>query len=188
MLLPIAFALALVAVARLSRGFACGGPVLAVLGSGGHTGEMLALLARLQLDAPLACVAGAGDALSLARARQLPVAPAFYTLPRARRVGQGRASSALSALRALLCALRLLWLLKPRLLLTNGPATGAVVALAARLLCLRTRVVYVESVARVDSLSLSGRIVYHLDLSDRFIVQWPELKRYAGVEYYGLLA
>ena len=37
------------------------------------------------------------------------------------------------------------------------------------------RLVYVESIARVSSLSLSGSILYHSRLTDAFFVQWPEL-------------
>ena len=38
---------------------------------------------------------------------------------------------------------------------------------------LNRRLVYVESLARAESLSLSGRLVY--PLVDRFFVQWPQL-------------
>jgi beta-1,4-N-acetylglucosaminyltransferase len=37
----------------------------------------------------------------------------------------------------------------------------------------RTRITFVESVCRVKTLSLTGRLVY--PLVDRFFVQWPEL-------------
>jgi len=46
--------------------------------------------------------------------------------------------------------------------------------------------IYVESFARVKSLSLSGKILYWL--VDRFIVQWPGLsERYKRAEYHGIL-
>lgn len=38
---------------------------------------------------------------------------------------------------------------------------------------LPVRVVFVESLCRVQSLSLTGRILYYL--ADRFVVQWPGL-------------
>lgn len=37
----------------------------------------------------------------------------------------------------------------------------------------RVRVVFVESLCRVHSLSLTGRLLYYL--ADRFVVQWPGL-------------
>jgi beta-1,4-N-acetylglucosaminyltransferase len=43
------------------------------------------------------------------------------------------------------------------------------------LLWRRCWVVYVESIARVDTLSLSGRILYDARVADRVFVQWPQL-------------
>lgn len=40
----------------------------------------------------------------------------------------------------------------------------------------RGRIVFVESIARVDSLSLTGRILYQLRLADALFVQWPQLQ------------
>lgn len=49
-----------------------------------------------------------------------------------------------------------------------------------------SKFIYVESLARVNQLSLSGRLLR--PISDRFIVQWKQLAdRYPGVEYYGIL-
>lgn len=46
--------------------------------------------------------------------------------------------------------------------------------------------VYVESVCRVETLSLSGRILYRL--ADYFFVQWPSLRDlYPGAIYLGRL-
>lgn len=83
----------------------------------------------------------------------------------------------------------------PNVILTNGPATGAVVVGAAVLLrfvgwkdaagrnVLRT--IYVESFARVKRLSLSGRLL--LPVVDRFLVQWRELaKPGSRAEYVGI--
>jgi beta-1,4-N-acetylglucosaminyltransferase len=48
------------------------------------------------------------------------------------------------------------------------------------------RIIYVESLARVTALSLSGRMVLYL--ADRVLVQWPGLKRkYPRTEYLGIL-
>lgn len=38
------------------------------------------------------------------------------------------------------------------------------------------QIVYIESIARVKSLSLSGNILYHLRIADLFLVQWPVLQ------------
>ncbi|KAL2013777.1 hypothetical protein VTN00DRAFT_1302 [Thermoascus crustaceus] len=84
----------------------------------------------------------------------------------------------------------------PDLILTNGPATAVCVILAAKLLRLlnflfapltrpassgekhprplQLRTIFVESWARVKTLSLSGKIL--LPFADRFLVQWPYLE------------
>ena len=103
----------------------------------------------------------------------------------------------------------------PDIVLTNGPATAVCIILAARLLrlynylatiCgpqqrstssgltrsdLQLRTIFVESWARVTTLSLSGKIL--LPFADRFLVQWPDLggkQMWTGMrktEYVGTL-
>lgn len=47
---------------------------------------------------------------------------------------------------------------------------------------------YVESIARVKRLSLSGLILYKLYMADQFFVQWPQLQRiYPRAHYVGCL-
>lgn len=47
--------------------------------------------------------------------------------------------------------------------------------LAGRIMGRRT--VYIESVTRVDRLSITGKIVYYSRLAGIFIVQWPDLQK-----------
>ncbi len=46
--------------------------------------------------------------------------------------------------------------------------------LAARLLGVRR--IFIESIARADQLSVTGKLVYRLGLARPFIVQWPDLQ------------
>jgi beta-1,4-N-acetylglucosaminyltransferase len=49
-----------------------------------------------------------------------------------------------------------------------------------------TRVIYVESFARTQTLSLTGRILY--PVVDCFVVQWPALReKYPRAIYSGIL-
>ncbi|KAH6581351.1 hypothetical protein BASA60_002472 [Batrachochytrium salamandrivorans] len=78
----------------------------------------------------------------------------------------------------------------PDVILCNGPGTCVPMAvLAVWLRCMgiiNTRVVYVESLARVQDLSLSGKILYRI--VDQFVVQWPQLKmKYPNAVYVGRL-
>ena len=50
------------------------------------------------------------------------------------------------------------------------------------------RLTYIESFCRTRNLSMTGKILYHLGIYDRFFVMWPKLKkRYPKVEYQGIL-
>ncbi|EXJ81670.1 hypothetical protein A1O1_07735 [Capronia coronata CBS 617.96] len=95
----------------------------------------------------------------------------------------------------------------PDLILTNGPGTGVIVILASIVLRFfgdaallpeqrssssaqtggQMRSIFIESWARVRTLSLSGRLLR--PFVDRFIVQWPQLAETGAskVEYIGPL-
>lgn len=163
------------------------GPLMAVLGSGGHTGELLTVLKGLRPE-PTVFVYGAGDALSVHKAQQLDIPATFVALPRARNVHQSFRSAVFSSLRTLWYAQQCVRTYRPSMVICNGPGTALIVLLATRVLLLRTKVIYIESFARVRSLSLTGRLIYHFRLADRFLVQWPELAEiYQGTEYTGPL-
>jgi beta-1,4-N-acetylglucosaminyltransferase len=64
-------------------------------------------------------------------------------------------------------------------------STGAGIAVPAFLVARlrRRRVVYVESLTRTSSLSLSGRLVY--PLANAFFVQWPGTTKRSRARYVG---
>jgi beta-1,4-N-acetylglucosaminyltransferase len=73
-------------------------------------------------------------------------------------------------LRNLLLASRVLATVRPSALLTTGAGLAVPFAWLARLR--RVPVVYVESMTRIDELSLSGRMI--APIASRLYVQWPE--------------
>jgi beta-1,4-N-acetylglucosaminyltransferase len=162
---------------------------LVVLGSGGHTAEMLALLGAMDLRAyaPRLYVVADTDRLSGAKAAAFERAAAargggafaVAAIPRSREVGQSFARSVPSSLRGAAAAARLVLAARPDLVLANGPGTALPVVAAAALARLvgaaDARVAYVESAARAERLSLTGALVYRLRLADRFLVQWEAL-------------
>ncbi|KAI3661664.1 hypothetical protein MP638_002916 [Amoeboaphelidium occidentale] len=111
----------------------------------------------------------------------------FYTVPRSREVGQSWISSIWTTLVASIHSLLLFWRLKPALIICNGPGTCVpfvyIAFLLKKMLFLsEPRIVYVESFARVSSLSLSGKLVY--PVADKFIVQWRHLlEKYPKAQY-----
>jgi glycosyltransferase involved in cell wall biosynthesis len=84
--------------------------------------------------------------------------------------------------RNLLLAWRIVRRTKPRVVLTTGAAVAVPFAWVARLR--GARVVYVESITRIEEPSLTCRII--MPVADRVYAQWPELAarlrhvRYAG--------
>ncbi|RTG87194.1 beta-1,4-N-acetylglucosaminyltransferase [Schistosoma bovis] len=77
-------------------------------------------------------------------------------------------------------------------ILCNGPGTCIPICFVAILLHVlkihSTLIIFVESICRTKTLSLSGKILYYTRLVD-VIVQWPELKtKYPRSIYLGLLS
>ncbi|EIN11306.1 oligosaccharide biosynthesis protein Alg14 like protein [Punctularia strigosozonata HHB-11173 SS5] len=167
-----------------SRQHACSLAVF--LGSGGHTSEALTLVSTLDFNryCPRIYIVSEGDALSTNKAKSLEARKAstmsdggsaapyrIITIPRARRVHQPFVTTPPTALVSLLSS----WSLMlqpgrsgidgafPEVLLLNGPGTCVVLCIATylnRFFGIRSpRLIYVESFARVRTLSLSGRLL-----------------------------
>uniref|UniRef100_A0A0E9WVI9 UDP-N-acetylglucosamine transferase subunit ALG14 n=2 Tax=Anguilla anguilla TaxID=7936 RepID=A0A0E9WVI9_ANGAN len=120
----------------------------------------------------------------------MDVQPKFtiHHIPRSREVRQSWSSSVLTTLNALLYSVPLVFKLRPDMVLCNGPGTCVPLCVAGLLLgalgVKKVLIVYVESICRVETLSLSGKILYHL--SDYFFVQWSTLKdKYPRSVYIG---
>lgn len=179
------------------------GHLLVVLGSGGHTAEILNILRsveQLQQDYNRTYIVSSGDAFSAGKAAEFEEKLGannnfdIVNVHRARRVHQSLVTAPFSTLRCMWDCTTLLYRSPPDIILTNGPGTGVCVVLASILLrfffigTAGMRTIFIESWARVKTLSLSGRILKFF--VDRFIVQWPQLVREYGsdaVEHVGLL-
>ena len=178
-----------------------------VLGSGGHTAEMLLMLHEVGLAKwrKRSWVVSSGDGFSARLAgefeRDLLVDSGeeencgrfeVVELPRARRVHQSIWTAPWTSLICLLAALKMLHRDAPDIILTNGPGTGVILVLASLILRFfglagseKTRTVYVESLARCKTLSWSGRLLK--PVVDRFLVQWRELEG-SRAEFRGCFA
>ncbi|XP_046455659.1 UDP-N-acetylglucosamine transferase subunit ALG14 homolog [Daphnia pulex] len=173
---------------------------LIVMGSGGHTGEMVRLLSALDFRhfAPRLYLVARTDDMSAKRVQQLEsshvsTADSFQTvaISRSREVHQSWISTVLSFLISILDSLRILFSYQPDLILCNGPGTcvpPCVIALLLRALFIkRSTIVFVESICRVTTLSLTGKLMLFI-LADRSIVQWPELHaKYPQTVFLGRL-
>lgn len=144
--------------------------VLLVCSPGGHLQQMLALEPAWG-DAERAWVT-------------LPGPDVSYLL-REERVTLGRGPtnrSLLNLCRNLGLAWRLLRRQRPDAVLSTGAGLAVPFFLVGKLL--GVRLVYVESLTRTESISLSGRLLY--PFADRFFAQWPEAaNRLKRAEYAG---
>jgi UDP-N-acetylglucosamine:LPS N-acetylglucosamine transferase len=144
--------------------------VLLVCSAGGHLQQMLALEpAWRALDRAWAALPGA-DVSSLLAEEDVTLGHS----PTNRSIKNMLRNTAL--------AWRVLRRRRPDVILSTGAGLAVPFFLVGKLL--RIRLVYVESVTRTESLSLSGRMVY--PLADRFFVQWPQVaERFRRAEYAG---
>lgn len=71
---------------------------------------------------------------------------------------------------------------KPDVVITTGALVSYPICVIAKLF--RKKIVYIESFARVNSKSLTGKLIY--PISDLFLVQWEDmLKVYPKAKYVG---
>lgn len=146
------------------------GPLLLVCSCGGHLLQLEALRGAWG-DLPHVWVTfDKPDARSLLRGEQVLYAhgPTNRNIP--------------NLVRNVFLAHRVLRRVRPAAMLTTGAGVAVPFAWLARLR--RIPVVYVESLTRIEELSLSGRMI--APVAERLYVQWPELAdavpgaRYAG--------
>lgn len=173
--------------------------LMVLLGSGGHTGEILRLLKDLDLAKyeTRTWVHYPEDKISIQRAIEFdklkngaPKTCLSEEIIRARSVGQGWISTIFSSLESVKSCFSIVLSNPPDVLVCNGPGTSVIlcgVVFFLRYFGLNhTRIIYIESLARVSTLSLSGKLL--LPISDRFLVQWPAVaSKYRRAEYYNIL-
>ncbi|KAE8896361.1 hypothetical protein PF005_g1565 [Phytophthora fragariae] len=170
--------------------------VMAVLGSGGHTTELLKLMKRLKREVytPITFVVAETDKTSQAKT-ELDWNPtetdSFAVIPRSREVGQSWSSTVWTTLRSFQSCLGLVYNRRPQLVLCNGP--GTCIPICAAVLLFRvlgiqsdSKIVFCESFARVQHLSLTGKLLYYV--ADEFVVQWPQLQaKYPRTKHLGVI-
>ena len=115
---------------------------------------------------------------------------AVHRIPRAREVGQSWSSTIFTTAQALVTCLYTVFVLRPKLVLVNGPGTCVPVVAVALLyecmFCRRFSLVFVESFCRTRTLSMTGKIVY--PLADRVVVHHKKLvESYPKAEYLGCI-
>lgn len=154
---------------------------LVVLGEGGHTKEMIALVAMLGDDLDYAYLLVDDDTVSEAKVtRPGPI----FRVKRPRGKEHRHLRDALRTLHSAWQSARVLGQWRPDVVLSSGPSVAVPVCILARLR--GTRVIFVETASRITELSLTGRLLYRV--ATLFLVQWPELsEKYPRAVYAGRL-
>lgn len=169
--------------------------LMVVIGSGGHTAEMMKLLEGFSSKYyPRIYVVGETDQRSFSKLETFENSREkrhiVIKIKRSREVAQSWISTIYTTMLALIDSFSTVFRHKPDLILCNGPGTCVPICLAAFVMRVfylnNTKTIYVESICRVKTLSLSGKILYHF--ADQFLVQWEELQiLYPKAKYLGLL-
>ena len=171
--------------------------VLAVAGSGGHTSELLRLLSSLPKDfTPRVYIIASSDKMSLNKINDFESKLKLikkgdfdvHTIPRSREVRQSWSSTVFTTIYATIYSIPLVWSVKPDLILCNGPGTCVPICFISFVfkVCgfIWTDIIFVESICRVTSISMTGRLLY--PIANKFYVQWPALvKEYPKALYFG---
>lgn len=167
---------------------------LIVIGSGGHTSEMVRTIKHLncQRFSPRLYVMADSDTSSHSKIVEiesvLDGSHQIWRIPRSRKVHQSYISSVFTTLYSFFYSVPIVVWNRPDVILCNGPGTCVPICVIGFLtkifLFCNVKIIFIESICRVKSLSLTGKIL--IWFADLVIVQWPELKRlYKNTLYVG---
>ena len=162
--------------------------IMIILGSGGHTSEILLMIKKLNFSKFSSCyfVISHNDKNSENKAKELIPKDKykntkfiFLKIYRARNVGQSFISSILTTLYASIQSFFILIKYRPNMVVTNGPGVSFPIIFVGYILRIfmilsEFKIMFIESFCRTKSISLCGNIVE--PLCDRFIVMWKNLE------------
>ena len=162
--------------------------IMIILGSGGHTGEMLLMLKKLDFNKFSSCyfVSSHNDKNSETKTKESIDIESFKNtkfhfikIYRARNVGQSFLSSIPTTIYSLIQSLFILVKTRPNMVVSNGPGVAFPIIMIGYVLKLvmilyEFKIMFIESYCRSKSISLCGKLVE--PFCDRFIVLWKNLE------------
>jgi len=99
-------------------------------------------------------------------------------------VGECNRQHPLDVLKVLSRSTKIIFQQRPEVVISTGAGVGCIVCFLAKLL--GAKIIWIDSIANVERLSLSGRMVRII--ADMFFVQWPQLAaRYKNVQFGGAI-
>ncbi len=172
--------------------------IMIVLGSGGHTGELLMMLKKLDLNKfsniyfisshnDIRSEGKALEVLNLKNGNMILENVHFMKIYRSRNVGQSFFSSIFTTIYAFFHSVYIILYSRPNLIVTNGPGVSLPLVYIGYIfrklkLLAEFKILFIESFCRTQSVSLAGKLIQ--PVSDRFIVLWESLKS-SKREYLG---
>jgi beta-1,4-N-acetylglucosaminyltransferase len=143
--------------------------ILVILGSGGHTAQMLKLVDLLGDRFEYVYLVGRGDNLSV---EKIVKKGEICLVHRARDHGDNVIVTFFKVIRLFLESQGVIRRTKPEVILSAGPGIAVPISMLGKIF--GKKIIFVESWSRVYKGSTSGKIMYRF--ADLFFVQWPEMK------------
>lgn len=141
--------------------------ILLVCSNGGHLAQILELKELFETYDYLLVTEKAPSTISLSQHYNVK-------LIRARPAGQKRNLGLyLSLLQISFSSIKILLSHKPKVIITTGSAAAIPFCLLGKLMGIK--IVYILTYARINSKAASANVVY--PFADRFLVQWPNMKK-----------
>ncbi|MCQ2820853.1 MAG: hypothetical protein MJ252_26645, partial [archaeon] len=162
--------------------------IMIIFGSGGHTGELILMLKKLDFNKFSDCyfISAHSDKNSEIKVKEnfnldkfTKTKFHFIKIYRSRSVGQKTLSSIFTTLYALLQSFFILLKTRPSIAVSNGPGTAIPILfmgyfLRKVMILSEFKILFIESYCRTNYISRSGKLVEFI--ADKFIVLWEKLK------------
>lgn len=145
--------------------------MMVILGSGGHTAEMIRLTEELGPH-EYEYVVASDDPLS--ERKCVYPGPVHVVLNPRTKADRNPLLIGVKTVVALFQSARLVARSRAELIVSCGPAIAVPIMLFGKLV--GKRLIFIETGSRVETRSTSGRLLYYV--SDLFLVQWPTLTRH----------
>ena len=162
--------------------------IMIVLGSGGHTAELLIMLKKLDLKkfTNIIYVYSHNDVSSYKKISETITIPneivsrvKYQQVYRSRNVGQSYFTSIFTTILAFFHSCYIIFFHRPNLIVTNGPGVSLPLCYIGYIfnklfILIEFKILFIESFCRTASVSLSGKLLK--PICNKFIVLWKSLE------------
>jgi beta-1,4-N-acetylglucosaminyltransferase len=158
-----------------------------ILGSVGHTGELLIMLSKLNFNKfkKVFIISSHNDKNSENKFKETfdlkkyKTQFFFFKIHRSRNVNQSFLTSIFTTFFSMIQSFFLILKTQPNLCVTNGPGVAIPIVfigflLKKMMILIEFKILFIESFCRTKSISLSGKLIK--PICDKFIVLWENLK------------